>query len=163
MSSRQRHLWTNPFRQDTLEARVLGTWRNTPLLHGIPSAVAQKLVALTHLRQYQPGEAVFREGDNAVAAAVIVSGHIIVRSHDQDIARLEPGDFFGEAALLEDTPRSASAIADGVTQVSLLMRYQFEEFVRHRPQAGLEIMTNLAHLLLARLHRSNISRNGQEE
>ena len=101
--------------------------------------------------------------DNAVAAAVIVSGHIIVRSHDQDIARLEPGDFFGEAALLEDTPRSASAIADGVTQVSLLMRYQFEEFVRHRPQAGLEIMTNLAHLLLARLHRGNISRNGQDE
>src|SRR5690606_15966557 len=74
---RQRHLWSNPFRQDTLEARVLGTWRNTPLLHGIPSGVAQKLVALTHLRQYQPGEAVFREGDNAVAAAVIVSGHII--------------------------------------------------------------------------------------
>src|SRR5690606_28231789 len=95
---RQRHLWTNPFRRDTLEARVLGTWRNTPLLHGIPSGVAQKLVALTHLRQYQPGEAVFREGDNAVAAAVIVSGHIIVRSHEQDIARLDPGDFFGEAA-----------------------------------------------------------------
>lgn len=160
MSLSRRHLWLNPFKRDTGEAQVLNTWRATPLLRDVPAGVCEKLVALTHVRQYKPGEYVFREGESAVAAALIISGNVVIRSNDQEIARLDSGDFFGEAALLEDTPRSASAVADGVTRVSLLMRYQFEEFIRHRPQAGLEIMNNLAHLLLARLHRGNQDRNG---
>ena len=151
------HLWLNPFKRHSLDARVLSAWRATPLLHGIPAGVCEKLVALTDVRQYQSGEYVFREGDNAVAAAVIIQGNVIIRSDDQDIATLGVGDFFGEAALLEDAPRSASAIADGVTVVSMLVRYPLEEFVRHRPQAGLDIMTNLAQLLLARLYRGNHS------
>ncbi|MEE4249799.1 MAG: hypothetical protein V2I38_04360, partial [Alcanivoracaceae bacterium] len=57
--------------------------------------------------------------------------------------------------LLQDAPRSASAIAVTEATVSFLVRFQLEEFVRHRPGAGLEIMTNLARLLVARLHRGN--------
>ncbi|MDF1781750.1 MAG: cyclic nucleotide-binding domain-containing protein [Alcanivoracaceae bacterium] len=155
MKLSQPHLWLNPFKRETLDTQVLKAWRATPLLQGIRAGVCEKLVERTHVRQYQPGEYVFREGDSAVAAALIVQGNVVIRSDDNDIARLGAGEFFGEAALLEDTPRSASAVAEGVTLVSLLVRYQLEEFVQHRPQAGLNIMTNLAHLLLARLHRGN--------
>lgn len=157
MSDAQSYLWQNPFKRDSFASEVLTAWQNTPLLQGIPGHVCAKLVGLTHARQYQSDEFVFREGDNAVAAALIVRGAVTIRSGNQDIARLGQGEFFGEAALLEDTPRSASAIAEPGTLVSLLVRYQFEEFVRHRPQAGLNIMTNLARLLLARLHRHNHS------
>lgn len=155
MSTPQSHLWLNPFRRDSMDVKVLNAWRATPLLQGIPASVCAKLVTCTHVRQYQSGEYLFREGDTAVAAALVIEGSVIIRANGEDIVRLEAGDFFGEAALLEDTPRSASAVADGVTRISLLVRYQFEEFVRHRPQAGLDIMTNLAHLLLGRLQLGN--------
>lgn len=152
----------NPFKKESLDKQVFNAWCATPLLVGVPARVCAKLVEYTHVRQYQPGEPIFREGDSAVAAALIIQGSVIIRSKDKEIARLESGEFFGEAALLEDSPRSASAVAEGVTLVSLLVRYQFEEFIRHRPQAGLDIMGNLAHLLLARLHLSNISQNGNQ-
>lgn len=155
MTETQRHIWTNPFRRASLATQVLNAWRATPLLEGVPGRVSAQLTRLTHVRQYQGGEFVFREGDSAVAAALIIKGAVIIRSGEHDIARLEAGEFFGEAALLDETPRSASAIAEPGSVISLLVRYQFEEFVRHRPQAGLGIMTNLAQLLLARLKKRN--------
>lgn len=163
MKLSQAYLWRNPFSQETPSARLLAAWTAIPLLEGIPRRVVEKLVARTHVRQYQPGEYLFREGDSAVAAGLIIEGNVVIRSSGSDdiIVRLGPGDFFGEAALLEDTPRSASGIAETPTQVSLLVRYQLEEFVRHRPQAGLGIMTNLARLLLARLHCVNTGRTSQ--
>ncbi len=155
MSSSQRHLWLNPFRRKDPEAVTRDAWRNTPLLKDIPAPVCQKLVERTHLRHYQAGEYLFREGEAGVSAAVIISGKIAIESEGHRIAELGPGDFFGEAALLQDAPRSANAIAEQEATVSFLVRFQLEEFVRHRPGAGLEIMTNLARLLVARLHRGN--------
>ena len=162
MSSSQRHLWLNPFRRKDPEAATREAWRNTPLLKDIPASVCHKLVERTHLRHYQPGEYLFREGEAGVSAAVIISGKIAIESGDHHIAELGPGDFFGEAALLQDAPRSASAIAMEEATVSFLVRFQLEEFVRHRPGAGLEIMTNLARLLVARLHRGNRSEASDE-
>jgi CRP/FNR family transcriptional regulator, cyclic AMP receptor protein len=155
MAHSQRHLWVNPFRRAGIEADTLRMWKATPLLHNISSMVCAKLVNLTHLRQYQPGDYLFREGEAGVCAAVIIAGTISIESADHQIATLGPGDFFGEAALLQDAPRSASAIATSEATVSFLARFQLEEFVRHRPVAGLDIMTNLARLLVARLHRTN--------
>lgn len=155
MSHSQRHLWENPFRRQDPAAATRQAWRNTPLLSDIPAAICNKLVERTHLRHYQPGEYLFREGEAGVSAAVIISGSIAIQSDEKRIAELHPGDFFGESALLQDAPRSASAIALSEATVSFLVRFQLEEFVRHRPGAGLEIMTNLARLLVARLHRGN--------
>ena len=155
MSSSQRHLWLNPFRRKDPEVATREFWRNTPLLKDIPASVCRRLVERTHLRHYQPGEYLFREGEAGVSAAVVISGKIAIENEDHRIAELGPGDFFGEAALLQDAPRSASAIAIDQSTVSFLVRFQLEEFVRHRPGAGLEIMTNLARLLVARLYRSN--------
>jgi len=152
---KQRHLWQNPFRKNDPAATLLNAWRQTPLLTGIPASVCAKLVERTHLRQYSPDEFLFREGEAGVSAAVIISGRIAICSGDHVIAELGPGDFFGESALLQDAPRSASARAISNASVSFLVRFQLEEFVRHRPGAGLEIMTNLARLLVARLHRGN--------
>ena len=155
MSAPQRHLWQNPFRRNDPQAATRDAWRQTPLLKDISAAVCNKLVERTHLRRYQPGEYLFREGEAGVSAAVIISGSIAIESGSHRIAELGPGDFFGESALLQDAPRSASAIAISEATVSFLVRFQLEEFVRHRPGAGLEIMTNLARLLVARLHRGN--------
>jgi CRP/FNR family transcriptional regulator, cyclic AMP receptor protein len=157
----QRHLWQNPFRRHNPAETLRHTWQATPLLKDIPAAVCDRLVEKTHLRHYQSGEYLFREGEAGVSAAVILNGQIAIESGDQRIAELGVGDFFGESALLQDAPRSASAIAITDATVSFLVRFQLEEFVSHRPKAGLAIMTNLARLLVARLHRSNRGEAGE--
>ena len=148
-------LWRNPFSRESVEQRVLRAWSESPLLHGVRAGVARKLVALTHMRHYRAGEYLFREGEAGVAGALIISGEVVIQSRERDLVTLGEGDFFGEVALLEDAPRTASAVAGTEVQVSFLVRYQLEEFVRHRPRAGLDIMNNLARLLAGRLHRIN--------
>ena len=155
MNDARRHLWQNPFRRRDQAGAIRDAWQHTPLLQDIPAGVCSKLVERTHLRHYQPGEYLFREGDAGVSAALVIDGQIAIESGHARIAELGPGDFFGEAALLEDAPRSANAIAISEATVSFLVRFQLEEFVSHRPGAGLRIMTNLARLLVARLHRVN--------
>ena len=151
----QAQLWRNPFRRDSVEARVLRAWSESPLLQGVRAGVARKLVALTHVRHYRAGEFLFREGEAGVAGALIIHGQVQIQSGGRDLVTLSDGDFFGEVALLEDAPRTASAVAATDVQVSFLVRYQLEEFVRHRPRAGLDIMNNLARLLAGRLHQIN--------
>lgn len=149
------YLWVNPFRGEYPQAVVHKLWRDTALLRGLSPADSRELVTHTHLRHYQPGEALFREGETGVAAALVVSGQLSVESGGQTLVRLDTGDFVGETALLEDTPRSATVIAETPVTVSLLVRYQLEEFVQFRPRVGARIMTNLARLLAARLRLGN--------
>lgn len=155
MKAQQQFLWINPFRGEHPRAVLSQLWQQTPLLRGVRPRHARELVSRTHLRHYQPGEALFREGEVGVAAALVVSGKLRVCTDDQHIVDLETGDFFGETALLEDTPRSASVVAETDAMVSLLVRYQLEEFIQYRPRVGARIMTNLAGLLAARLRLGN--------
>jgi len=148
-------LWTSALRPQAIDDQVLSAWRQSPLLTDVDKRIATRLVKLTHVRQYRTGEFLFQQGEAGVAAGLIIQGRVHILSGDRQIATLESGDLFGEVALLEDAPRTASARADGDVLVSFLVRYQLEEFVRHRPLAGAQIMTNLARQLALRLHHSN--------
>lgn len=151
----QQYLWINPFRREHPGAVLSQLWQSTPLLRGVRPHHARELVNRTHLRHYRPGEPLFQEGETGVAAALVVSGTLSVRTGSQRLAELDAGDFFGETALLDDTPRSATVVAETEATVSLLVRYQLEEFVQYRPRVGARIMTNLARLLAARLRMGN--------
>lgn len=155
MKEQQQFLWINPFRREHPAAVLSQLWQQTPLLRGVRPRHTRELVSRTHLRRYRPGEPLFREGEAGIAAALVVSGQLKVCMAEQPIASLEAGDFFGETALLDDTPRSASVVAETDAVVSLLVRYQLEEFIQYRPRVGARIMTNLARLLAARLRLGN--------
>jgi CRP/FNR family transcriptional regulator, cyclic AMP receptor protein len=107
-------------------------------------------------RPYAPGEILFHEGDVGRALFILESGHveISVRAGDggmRRIAVLNPGDYFGEMALLDDRPRTATAAAMEPVKVHLLYKADLEKLVRNVPHIGAAIMTHLAILLAARL------------
>jgi CRP-like cAMP-binding protein/Zn-dependent protease len=76
-----------------------------------------------------PGEALFHQGDEGDAFYVIGSGHAEVRQDGAPIRDLGPGDHFGEIALLEDVPRTASVIAKTPLRVFRLDRAGFDRVV----------------------------------
>jgi len=86
-------------------------------------------------RRLAHGDVVFRQGDAGHEAYVVVKGQIrIVReygSRQEDLAMLEAGELFGEIALLDGDPRTATAIAASeVTELMVLPRSAFLEQVR---------------------------------
>jgi putative ABC transport system ATP-binding protein len=81
---------------------------------------------LTHVaetmtkRHYLPGEAVVQEGDEGHELFLISDGEVRVERIGQEVARLGPGEFFGESALLSGQPRNATVVANGALETYVL-------------------------------------------
>ncbi len=90
------------------------TLASTPLFAGLPSAALEALVEELQLVSLEPGEVLFREGDPGDALFVIAEGELSIQAEGPprvEMARLGPGTFLGEVALMTDQPRSATVIA----------------------------------------------------
>jgi CRP-like cAMP-binding protein len=97
------------------------------------------------------GDAVIREGEDGQDMFVVVAGSLrVVKAggdEEQELAVLEPGDSFGEIALLDSGPRSASVVA--ITACTLL-RFERKSLVKI-PSVSLKLYRNIATLVAARL------------
>ena len=90
------------------------------------------------LEQYGPGEVIFREGDEGRHVYVMKSGTVEVLQKgpdrtDQVIARLQPGDHFGEMALIQKVPRTATIRTASVVEVFRMNPSNFVALYTHLP------------------------------
>ncbi|MDE2144160.1 MAG: cyclic nucleotide-binding domain-containing protein [Elusimicrobia bacterium] len=118
-----------------------------------------ELVHALHARTYRPGEIVFMEGDIGRALFILETGKVELTRNGPDgkpvlLYTLKPGEFFGEMALLESLPRSATATAVEPARLHLLYRTKLDSLLSAHPRIGVSIMGHLARLLSARLRRS---------
>lgn len=118
------------------------------------------LVSALHSRTYREGEVVFVEGDIGRALFVLESGAVELTrsstgSRPEVLYQLKPGDFFGEMALLESLPRTATATATEKSHLHLLYKSKLDALLHSEPRIGVTIMRHLARLLSARLRRMN--------
>ena len=104
------------------------------------------------LQTYRKSTVIFEEGSNGNEMYLIHTGSVaLTTARDESspvtLAILKPGDFFGEMALVDDAPRSASAVAIEDTQLIVLDRTKFLFTVRQQPQFALSIMHTLCQRL----------------
>jgi CRP-like cAMP-binding protein len=87
---------------------------------------------------FQPGQMIFREGDTTQEAYRILKGRVEISIAGEGksviLAQLGEGDIFGEMAMVDERPRSASAQALEVTQCEVLTAENFNEAVLQRPE-----------------------------
>jgi CRP-like cAMP-binding protein len=101
-------------------------------------------------RRYRAGETIFHQDDPGDALHLIVSGtvKIVLPSAEGDepaiIATLGAGDFFGALAILDDAPRSASAVALTATETLILKREAFLEMVEADSALRQSLLASLA-------------------
>jgi len=104
---------------------------------------------------YVAGTVLFREGDAGDSMYVVQSGEIEIRRRvgDQDrvLAVLPPGEFFGEMAILNDRPRSATAVVRRTARLLVIERRTFEAMLRGKTEIAVRMIKTLA----ARLERAN--------
>jgi CRP/FNR family cyclic AMP-dependent transcriptional regulator len=126
--------------------------RNVPLFAGLESSDLHRLARILVPRQYEAGEVIIKEGDEAVGFFVISSGKVRVvkdlgADKEQTLATLTPGEFFGETALLDGYPRTASVEAVEKTECLALTRWDFMSELKGSPTIAVEIVRVLARRL----------------
>ena len=98
-------------------------------------------------RRIRAGDVIFREGDKADELFVIKSGHVRIQVGNRTMADLVADNIFGEMALIDSEPRSATAVA--ITDVELvpISEKQFLFLVTQTPYFALKVMRILAQRL----------------
>ncbi len=102
-------------------------------------------------RNFAKGRSIFKEGDLGDEFFVVVRGQVEIRSGERHFETLGPDGIFGEMALIDDSPRSATAVALTDVTVAPIKENQFLFLVKNTPFFALNVMRVLAH----RLRRQN--------
>jgi CRP/FNR family transcriptional regulator, cyclic AMP receptor protein len=130
-----------------------------PIFANLTNKELKKLSALIYERSYQPGEYLFEKGQPGTAMFIIKTGlvKVVVPGHELELelATIHPEDFLGELALLDDTPRSASAKATEKTESLAFFREDLSELIETYPVIAVKIMRDLAIIIGQRLKASN--------
>ncbi|MDD5656695.1 MAG: cyclic nucleotide-binding domain-containing protein [Elusimicrobia bacterium] len=152
--------WLKGLWSDPATSRKRAFLKSQELFKDLSFIELGQLAQCIHTRSYQEGEVLFAEGDIGRALFLLEQGRIDLAKSEPDGRRrtlytAEPGDFFGEMALLEQLPRTATATATERSRVHLLYRSKLDSLRGARPRIGVVIMTHLAQMLSARLRHAN--------
>lgn len=133
-------------------ARVSTLLAQAPLFGALGQEDREHLGETARIRTYQPGEFIVREGEMATGCFIIASGQVeVVRgeqsAHPTILATLGAGEFFGEMAVIDDHPRSASVRALEATECVMIGRAEFLETLERRPQIAVQMLPILVRRL----------------
>lgn len=124
-------------------------------------AAIKELTFLADERMFHNEETIFEESTTGRSLMVIISGEVRITqrariSGEETLTVLKKGDFFGEMALLEDLPRSATAIAHSDTFMLEISRDKFLHFIEKDTASGVKILFTLAKILSSRLREADV-------
>lgn len=100
-----------------------------------------------HAKVYEAGATIFQVDDPADCMYVVVYGVVEIKLDGVVLERVRPGGIFGEMALIEDLPRSATAVALEETRLSVVDKKRFLFLVQNHPYFALQVMGVLANRL----------------
>jgi CRP/FNR family transcriptional regulator, cyclic AMP receptor protein len=113
--------------------KIPGVFRNADTIRDIPA-----------------GEVIFEEGSSGDEMFGVVEGEVEVRTPTGVTARIGPDGTFGEMAVIDHSPRSATAVAVVDTKLAVINQKMFLFLVHETPMFAIQVMSSLAERLRAR-------------
>jgi CRP/FNR family transcriptional regulator, cyclic AMP receptor protein len=130
-----------PLRRTRREsARALSV---VPLFGGFTKRDLSRLAEETDVVSFPPGTTIVEEGLLGETMFVVLSGEARVVKGKRRLGTVRPGDFFGEVALLDGAPRSASVVAETPLLAIRLFRRTLLRMLEAEPQLALKILDSL--------------------
>jgi signal transduction histidine kinase len=125
------------------------TLENSSLFRHLPAVELKPVLAAAREKSFAPGQDIFKEGEPADGVYVVKSGHVEISSgigagQRHVFARVAPGDSFGEMAVLEHHPRSATASAVEATEVFFVPREPLAELLVRSPRLCLTLLEEVS-------------------
>ena len=168
-------LWEHLFKPASGDPAVENVLRGNVLFQDLNTRQIRFVRNIVHLRRYRQTERIFRQGEKGAGMYIILKGKVAITVNgstsepgtaagDIKIANLQPGDFFGELALVEDdSRRSADARALEETELIGFFKPDLLEILERNPAAGVRITMRLGQVLGRRLRQTTDRLAAQED
>jgi response regulator RpfG family c-di-GMP phosphodiesterase len=124
------------------------------LLSSLPLRSLEELALRATLTRYHPGQVIFREGDEGLSLHVVRTGIVKIVRHEAPggadelvLQTLGPGQVFGELAVLDPAPRSATAVAIDTSETIQLHKNEVDRVLDEEPSASRRMLASLARSL----------------
>jgi CRP/FNR family cyclic AMP-dependent transcriptional regulator len=138
MITRATRLQAMPNEAEAKESRVFDKAMLAGLAHGLGDSAQAR---------FQRGQVIFREGQTGVLMFVVQEGQVALSIQDKLLERVGPGGVFGEMALVDQSARAASALAQTDCLLLGVNRSVFLNLVKSNPQFGASLLTAVAERL----------------
>lgn len=133
--------------------------KTVPFFNELSNWQLKRVSEIVFERTYDVGELIFEEAQPGAALFLIMEGQVSVEIYKEKftakLAVLEKGAFFGEMALLDESPRSASARAVEPTRTLALYRNDLNRLIHTDPETACHIYRALARIVGDRLRSTN--------
>lgn len=153
--------WSNLFRRRDRDGDELyEVLSKVPVFQDLSRREFERVREVLHPRTYSAEETIVRAGDPGVGMYTILSGEVAVLQEAADGAAVEvatfgEGDFFGDQVLLDESPRTASAVARQSTRVVGLYRPELLQLIESQPRIGVKVVMQLSRMAAVRLRQTN--------
>ena len=139
-------------RRPTLGRKGVALLAEMPLFAGLSRRHLRRIAGLAEEVRFGESRTVVQKGSRGNAFYVIVEGkaRVMAGYSTRTLVRLGPGDFFGELALLDGGPRTASVVADTALTTIRIPRTEFRKMLRSEPDVVIKILEELSSRLRSR-------------
>jgi CRP-like cAMP-binding protein len=154
-------IWKNIFSERVVrEGSLEQILSKVPAFSGLSARELKEVAAIVHKREYRAGEPVFAQGDPGLGMYIIQEGEVSIsisgkEDGDRELAVLGDGDFFGELALIDESPRSANARCKTDCILIGFFRPDLFELIEKKNQLGIKIIFKLAEIVSQRLRTTD--------
>lgn len=154
-------IWGNGiFKKKNKEDNIFTTLKKVPIFSDLTPKELTEVEKIVHRRRYKKNETIIHAGDPGLGMYIIVNGSVEIVEEDEKagkrtLAKLSDGSFFGDMALLDEDPRSASAIALVDSDIMGFFRPDFLDLIYRKPKLGIKVLLALARVIGERLRHTN--------
>jgi CRP/FNR family cyclic AMP-dependent transcriptional regulator len=153
-------IWSYFFHPPKEKKATIDLLKSLPVFDKLSIRELVQVERVLHERKYSPGETVFNEGEPGAGMYIVKKGEVTITHKTKDnvdfqLALIAERSFFGELALLEEMPRSATARAVVESVLYGFSKPDLENLLERNHNIGIKILLNLSRLLSRRLLKAN--------
>ncbi len=134
-----------------------------PLFRPLSDRELLRVLQVTDVSAYKDGDKVIQEGDRGEELFIVLNGRVKVFHGGTQLASFNPGDHFGEMALIRSQPRSATVVSDGESELMIIRRTDFFEILRKEHQLAVKLLWQFLGVLADRLALTSQELNDARE
>lgn len=114
-----------------------------------------RVVGVIQFHDAQPGEVLFNEGEIGSELYILLAGSVIISKEGRLLRELGSGGHFGEMAIVDRAPRSATAIVQEPSKLMILGQEGVYAIIRNEPRIAVKMLWGLSEVLSARLRENS--------
>ncbi|TMC53586.1 MAG: cyclic nucleotide-binding domain-containing protein [Chloroflexi bacterium] len=118
--------------------------KHAKLFQGLPDPELRSIEKQMKTVKHPAGHEIVLRGDGGVGFMIITDGTVSVKTVQGKTRKLEPGDSFGEMALLDQEGRSATITADSDVTLATIPEWNFKPFLKEHPEVAYRLLQTLS-------------------